>query len=57
MGASQHVLITNDETNGVRVDIQDVPVSLSMMSSVMEYQKQMKYSKSEIYSILMLLPL
>jgi hypothetical protein len=57
MEVSQHVLITNDETNGAKVDIQDVPVFLSMMLSVMESQKQMRYSKSEIYSILMSLQL
>jgi hypothetical protein len=53
MEVSQHVLITNETINGEKDDIQDVRVYLSMMLSVMVYQEQMRYSRSEIFSISM----
>ena len=53
MGGNPHVLITNEITNGGKDDIQDVLVYLSMMSYVMVYHEQMRYSRNEIFSISM----
>ena len=49
----QLVSTISEEISGEKVDTQDVLASHSMISSVMEYHELTRYSRKEIFSILM----